>query len=80
VACIRPQVYNTGRALDKWEQLIAEKRGILAPPDALILSVGTKVQSSVASRGGDIDSSEGCVEGLLMRRRRFAQCQMRTLN
>jgi hypothetical protein len=40
----RPQVYNTGRALDKWEQLIAEKRGILAPPDVLISSVGTKVQ------------------------------------
>ena len=37
------QVYNTGRALDKWEQLIAEKRGILAPPDVLISSVGTKV-------------------------------------
>ena len=46
------QVYNTGRALDKWEQLIGEKRGVLAPPDVLILSVGTKVQPLVTSRGG----------------------------
>lgn len=37
------QVYNTGRSLDKWRSLIEEKRGILAPPDVLISSVGTKV-------------------------------------
>ena len=44
-------MYNTGRALDKWEQLIGEKRGVLAPPDVLISSVGTKVQPVVSAYG-----------------------------
>ena len=42
VSCLA-QVYNTGRSLEKWRALIEEKRGILAPPDVLISSVGTKV-------------------------------------
>ena len=41
-------MYNTGRARDKWEQLVDEKRRILAPPDVLISSVGTKVQLLIA--------------------------------
>lgn len=36
-------MYNTGRSLEKWRTLIEEKEGILAPPDVLISSVGTKV-------------------------------------
>ena len=37
------QVYNTGRALDKWLSLWKEKSWCLAAPDFLITSVGTKV-------------------------------------
>ena len=36
-------VYNTGRAIDKFEELCREKQHCLAMPDVLMSSVGTKV-------------------------------------
>lgn len=36
-------VYNTGRALDLFEALLADKAGVLAEPDALISAIGTRV-------------------------------------
>jgi hydroxymethylpyrimidine pyrophosphatase-like HAD family hydrolase len=40
-------VYSTGRSLQSFAQLVEEKRGILATPDALICAVGTKVYRRV---------------------------------
>lgn len=40
---LRLQVYNTGRALDLFQQLLAEKAHVLAEPDMLIGSIGTRV-------------------------------------
>jgi hydroxymethylpyrimidine pyrophosphatase-like HAD family hydrolase len=45
-------VYNTGRALDLFEELAAAKAGLLPRPDALIASVGTKVYWNRAKREG----------------------------
>jgi sucrose-6F-phosphate phosphohydrolase len=45
-------VYNTGRALDLFEALLAEKRGVLAEPDMLISSVGTKIYTKIYTRRG----------------------------
>lgn len=39
----RRQVYNTGRALDLFEGLLAEKGGVMAEPDLLISAIGTRV-------------------------------------
>jgi hypothetical protein len=36
-------VYNTGRSLESFEQLMAEKSAVLAHPDMLISAVGTKI-------------------------------------
>ena len=36
-------VYNTGRSLDSFEQLLRDKAGCLARPDVLIGAVGTKI-------------------------------------
>ena len=36
-------VYNTGRALASFEQLLRDKAHCMAQPDALISAVGTKV-------------------------------------
>lgn len=36
-------VYNTGRALDLFERLLAEKGQVMAEPDMLISSLGTRV-------------------------------------
>ena len=43
-------VYNTGRALDLFLALLAEKGGALPEPDLLISSLGTKVRR--CRRGG----------------------------
>ena len=40
-------VYSTGRSLESFAALIAEKRGVMAVPDALICAVGTKVYKRV---------------------------------
>jgi hypothetical protein len=36
-------VYNTGRALDLFERLLGDKAGVMAEPDMLISSIGTRV-------------------------------------
>ena len=40
-------VYSTGRSLESFAALIAEKKGVMAVPDALICAVGTKVYKRV---------------------------------
>ena len=40
-------VYSTGRSLDSFAALIAEKRDVMAVPDALICAVGTRVYKRV---------------------------------
>lgn len=36
-------VYNTGRSLGQFQELLQSKAGVLAVPNALITAVGTKV-------------------------------------
>lgn len=36
-------VYNTGRALDLFEQLLGEKGGCMAEPDMLVSAIGTRI-------------------------------------
>ncbi|MEW5307867.1 MAG: hypothetical protein WDW36_010240 [Sanguina aurantia] len=43
-------VYNTGRALDSFQALLSDKSHCLAPPDALISAVGTKVYEFESGR------------------------------
>lgn len=40
-------VYNTGRALESFTELMQGKAGCLAQPDVLISAVGTKVGASI---------------------------------
>lgn len=40
-------VYNTGRSLESFQQLLASKAGVLARPDLLISAVGTKIYDNV---------------------------------
>ncbi|WIA20655.1 hypothetical protein OEZ85_005031 [Tetradesmus obliquus] len=48
-------VYNTGRALDSFKQLLADKAHCLAHPDVLISAVGTKVYNFTPKNGWQED-------------------------
>ncbi|KAF6259195.1 sucrose-6F-phosphate phosphohydrolase-domain-containing protein [Scenedesmus sp. NREL 46B-D3] len=48
-------VYNTGRALDSFKQLLRDKAHCLAHPDVLISAVGTKVYNFTPSSGWQED-------------------------
>lgn len=61
-------VYSTGRSLESFAALIAEKKGVMAVPDALICAVGTKVYKRVERRG-----APSLVESVLKRLMFFAE-------
>ena len=61
-------VYSTGRSLESFATLIAEKGDVMAVPDALICAVGTKVYKRVAQRG-----APSLVESVLKRLMVFAE-------
>ncbi|KAI8471812.1 MAG: sucrose-6F-phosphate phosphohydrolase-domain-containing protein [Monoraphidium minutum] len=55
-------VYNTGRSLDSFKQLLDEKGHCLARPDVLISAVGTKIYNYAGA--GNWAEDEGWVERL----------------
>jgi hydroxymethylpyrimidine pyrophosphatase-like HAD family hydrolase len=61
-------VYSTGRSLESFAALIAEKGDVMAVPDALICAVGTKVYKRVERRG-----APSLVESVLKRLMFFAE-------
>ena len=63
-------VYSTGRSLESFAALIAEKGDVMAVPDALICAVGTKVYKRVERDG--LDGAPSLVESVLKRLMFFA--------
>ena len=63
-------VYSTGRSLESFAALIAEKGDVMAVPDALICAVGTKVYKRVERDG--LDVAPNLVESVLKRLMFFA--------
>ena len=61
-------VYSTGRSLESFAALIAEKGDVMAVPDALICAVGTKVYKRVERR-----AAPNLVESVLKRLMFFAE-------
>ena len=58
-------VYSTGRSLESFAALIAEKKGVMAVPDALICAVGTKVYKRVDDSNVAKDKTESLVAATL---------------
>jgi hypothetical protein len=58
-------VYSTGRSLESFAALIAEKKGVMAVPDALICAVGTKVYKRVDDSNAAKDKTESLVAATL---------------
>ena len=58
-------VYSTGRSLESFAALIAEKKGVMAVPDALICAVGTKVYKRVDDSNAAKDNTESLVAATL---------------
>ena len=61
-------VYSTGRSLESFAALVAEKGDVMAVPDALICAVGTKVYKRVERR-----AAPSLVESVLKRLMFFAE-------
>ena len=58
-------VYSTGRSLESFAALIAEKKDVMAVPDALICAVGTKVYKRVDDSNAAKDKTESLVAATL---------------
>ena len=58
-------VYSTGRSLESFAALIAEKKNVMAVPDALICAVGTKVYKRVDDSNAAKDNTESLVAATL---------------